>query len=391
MFHCYARPDDGEIRIPDPPPELSGGDLPRASDPAFGCHWRGASLASVPQSHRRPPVAASGTRAPGDTRPRGFTLIELLVVIAIIAVLIALLLPAVQQAREAARRTQCKNNLKQIGLALHNYHDTFLVFPPGSFVYLNRIWTNGTSAPPAGCCAAPTGCNRLNGWADQVLPFFDQATLYGKLSPESVQNNASWGAWAGRETTIPVLSCPSDPVAGKTQAFGNTNQGFHSNYVLCAASTTLNVPDGTNTPGLGARLNGLFYALSSTRIRDVTDGTSNTLMGSEIRLARDTTTHDIRGRLFNNQQGATLFTALHPPNTTVPDQINQWCVVDQPKVPCIPGGGTDPIIHSARSHHVGGITVLMSDGAVRFVSENIDVGMYHALATRQGGELVGEF
>lgn len=223
---------------------------------------------------------------------RGFTLIELLVVIAIIAVLIALLLPAVQQAREAARRSQCRNNLKQLGLAMHNYHDTMSTFPPGG------IGQNLWSADPSSTNSANRAC-----WMQQILPYIDQAPLYNLISPyfdgkNSGGNTATW-LWPGTKTVIPVLMCPSDP-AGPKQNTYTIPLGFQGNYVANAGSSHFNLNNGNI-------LDGMFYAQSRVRSRDLLDGSSNTLMMSELILQPDASTtalglngNDWRGCYWDN-------------------------------------------------------------------------------------------
>ncbi|MCA9046851.1 MAG: DUF1559 domain-containing protein, partial [Planctomycetaceae bacterium] len=200
-----------------------------------------------------------------SSRHRGFTLIELLVVIAIIAVLIALLLPAVQQAREAARRSQCKNNLKQIGLALHNYHDTFTVFPPG---YITRNINNTAMA------TMESGPGFA--WGTMILPYIDQAPLYNHFDfneDATDHHNAEHGS-----EFLPVFACPSDPQPNKftvTDGGGTTYELGSANYVgiFGYGSVTMNAgqPQG----------DGLFYRNSRKGMRDVTDGTSNTIMVGE--------------------------------------------------------------------------------------------------------------
>ena len=314
-------------------------------------------------------------------RRTGFTLIELLVVIAIIAVLIALLLPAVQQAREAARRTQCKNNLKQLGLALHNYHDTFLVFPPGQFQPLAT--DRGGSTAFLLTAAVPGDSTNRSGWMQQILPYIDQAPLYNKFAPYmSGATPAPYACvWAGADTILPALMCPSDPGGPKNATVPGNPQGFHGNYVVSAGS----LPFGP--AGGGLKLDGMFFSYSRTSIRDATDGTSNTLLAGEILLTKDTTVHDLRGRYFNTWSGNTFFTSNLPPNTTVGDMQSPYCIPG-PKRPC---AGTGEFTQFARSEHTGGAQIVMTDGAVRFVSENIDQTTFRGLGTRSGGEIVGEF
>ena len=306
-------------------------------------------------------------------RSRGFTLIELLVVIAIIAVLIALLLPAVQQAREAARRSQCKNNLKQLGLAMHNYHDSFKLFPPGQFNYL-------------GADMSPAGGTARSCWMQQLLPYMDQAPLYNRFAV-SIAAGAGAYSWNGHEIVIPGLNCPSDPVSGKVITAGATtpvaSQGFHGNYVMCGHNDVYPA-DGVNGGTTG--MNGMFFPLSKISLRDVTDGSSNTAMGSEIILTVDTASHDLRGRYYNSWQGNNLFSTFQPPNTTLGDR-SSYCI-NSVQAPCASSGSN---VQYARSLHTGGVHVLMGDGAVRFVSSNIDTTTWRAVGTRAGGEVIGDF
>lgn len=308
------------------------------------------------------------------TRMSGFTLIELLVVIAIIAILIALLLPAVQQAREAARRSQCKNNLKQVGLALHNYHDTHRVFPLGQQNWLGLDLTGN-----------PGGSRMC--WFHHILPYVDQAPVYNRINFNQVGFACCTnGVVPDKDLAIPMFMCPSDPAGPKTQTVAGNQQGFHGNYVLCGASTIFG---NSGLPGAGATMNGMFYPLSRTAMRDVIDGSSNTLMGSELTIVTDTTLHDIRGRYNNSWQGNTLFSSNLPPNTTTGDR-SSYCINFLPKAPC-QALGTGNVVQYARSYHVGGVHVLMADGAVRFVSDNISTTMFQALGSRAGGEAIGDF
>jgi len=306
------------------------------------------------------------------TRNTGFTLIELLVVIAIIAVLVALLLPAVQQAREAARRSSCKNNLKQLGLAMHNYHDTHNVFP---FSTIN----NGNNASPGDPAPSPL----RNNWFHMILPFIDQTPLYNEIVPHLQANQAIYPL-PEAEVVVDSMLCPSD-LGVKTNT---TNQGFHGNYVPCGGSTA----------GGYGKTNGMFYPLSNMRIPKIKDGTSNTVMMSEVRLVEDATpatgagnvvcggSHDLRGRLHNMAHGNSTFTTLRPPNTDVGDRMQHCNGV--PEAPCRScTSGNDTEIH-ARSAHTGGVQACMADGSVVFVSENIDTAVWQAVGTVFGKEVV---
>jgi len=294
---------------------------------------------------------------------RGFTLIELLVVIAIIAILIGLLLPAVQKVREAAARATCSNNMKQVALALHNHHDALSLFPMGQQVSL------GTNNP----------ANALNRqcWQQPLLPYLEQNALFAQI--QTSQPTTYTYSIPGVENKIKSLMCPSDPNAGKNVTVPGNAQGFHGNYVLCAASTLFGDSGATG----GTALNGMFYSFSKTKITDVTDGTSNTLMGSEVLIAPDTTTHDLRGRYNNTWQGNTLFSTLYSPNTTVGDRSSYCNSI--PKAPCQALGAT-ATVQSARSQHTGGVNVAMADGSVRFVRDGVTLSTWQDAGTRAGGE-----
>ena len=283
-------------------------------------------------------------------RKRGFTLIELLVVIAIIAILIALLLPAVQQAREAARRSACKNNLKQIGLALHNYHDTHRIFPPG--------WINVSDN------------NRL-GWGTMILPSLDQAALYNAIGEEG-GFNTDWGVTGNipteeAKTVLSVFICPTDPMGGINTDIGSFGK---SNYV---GSYTASNADGD------ADINASFYMNSNRRIRDYTDGTSNTLQIGE----RST---------YNDPGGPNGVGSIWIGPRTGGANIFEYTM----RIGRRTGSSPDYYIngslwHTASSRHVGGAHFLFGDGKVKFLSENINHELYSALGTLDGGEVVGEF
>lgn len=301
---------------------------------------------------------------------RGFTLIELLVVIAIIAILIALLLPAVQQAREAARRSTCKNNLKQLGIAMHNYHETHNTFP------------FGMSEGIVGCYGAP----REMSWVPLILPYIEQSPLYNQLDFSYTSSTCCGGTgWnVARATVIPTLMCPSDPESPKKE-----QQGFHGNYVGCAGSTVYN----PTTDPCGTRLNGVLYPKSRVRFRDIAvDGTSVTLLAAELILVTDSGApngHDLRGRYYNAREGSCLFSTLYTPNTTVADR-RPYCNESVSYSPCINFPGSD-YHQSARSHHTGGVHALFCDGSARFITENINLATWRILGSRNDRQPVGEF
>ncbi len=300
----------------------------------------------------------------------GFTLIELLVVIAIIAILIGLLVPAVQKVREAASRTRCINNEKQIGLALHAYHDVNKRLPMGQF----NLFANDSTINYNRAC-----------WFQMILPYVEQSALYnGMIGSLTTSGNYAYSNAPGRETIVATFMCSSDPGSPKNMTAGAASaaasQGFHSNYVLCAGNTLF------GNAGGGASLNGVFYPLSKTKMTDITDGTSNTAFGSEVILVPDTGSHDLRGRVYNTWQGNVLFSTLYPPNTTVGDQ-SDYCIA-APMAPCAALGGSN-LVQSARSMHPGGVNVLMGDGTVRFVSNSVSTTTWNAVGSRSSGEILG--
>jgi prepilin-type N-terminal cleavage/methylation domain-containing protein len=331
---------------------------------------------------------ALSMRTTSATLKRGFTLIELLVVIAIIAVLIALLLPAVQQAREAARRTQCKNNLKQIGLALHNYHDTYTVFPPAGSYRVNVTQSAGWSVQA------------------RLLPYIDQANLQNLIDFSlgySVQPRVT-------PVRVPVFMCPSE-VNDRAYVDGSITY-YPGNYAANYGEWFIWNPTN-NSMGTGA-----FGPNSKTSTRDFTDGTSNTLAFAEVKAfqyyLRDvgpltvTTRPDdpstittLGGSLRNsghcewvdaraNQMG---FTTTFGPNTLVAHN-DGGTIRDIDFVNIREGNNaTEPTYgaFTARSFHEGIVHTLLTDGAVRNVSENIDRNLWRSLGSRAGNEVVGEF
>jgi prepilin-type N-terminal cleavage/methylation domain-containing protein len=338
-------------------------------------------------------------------RQRGFTLIELLVVIAIIAILVALLLPAVQQAREAARRTQCKNNLHNIGLALHNYLDTFSILPFGK----------GPSYPGVPVYAR---------WSQHamILPYIDQGPLYNTIDfnygpetpgmagvinfmPPSV--NAGGQNAAASRALIPLFHCPSDPVAGTAGWPGANNYVGNQGGWLCDRSDS----PGVATDNSPAELQtGVFYFLSKCRARDFVDGMSQTAMFSE-KLKGDGSPRPktdmfviphqtSRDATFNTCQAinpltATPLTSKWGASWVMGEncctQYNHVAVPNS--LTCggtgFPGTMTNMAMQVApTSYHTGGVHMLMGDASVHFCSDNVDLNLWRSIGTRASGEAV---
>jgi prepilin-type N-terminal cleavage/methylation domain-containing protein len=347
---------------------------------------------------------------------QAFTLIELLVVIAIIAILIALLLPAVQQAREAARRTQCKNNLKQLALAMHNYHDVYSAFP---------INSSGWVRTPI-----PRSLYPAWSWLVGILPYIEQANLYssfdlnmwvrdsaGALTMGNNNHNALGVNRALRQKVIAAYICPSSPHPGLRNA--QTNGGYRWNGTSNAAGTDYvgslghiwggwkdcgAVPDSlvnNALPGTGfgrkgsnpgtpwvngdwnedmSRINGIFKYSGGTRIRDVTDGTSNTIAVFENMHWRGGNGQSFNRNYSNYGAWVSPLGAIHNLRNPINNTNRAW-----------QQGQNDLRCESPSSYHTGGVQVALTDGSVRFISENIDHGTRYKLAVRNDGLVLGEF
>ena len=314
-----------------------------------------------------------------------FTLIELLVVIAIIAVLIALLLPAVQQARESARRTQCKNNLKQIGLALHNYHDTMGVLPYAT-------------ANAGQCVGAGGTITNHTGWL-YLLPYFDQAPLYGQFNFNAATGNRATGGGtlAGGGSIVSgnaplttriltALICPSDDgkkvYTGADTTYGsgiaNTARTSYGFSVSNANGCTL-----WDNEALGSRC--LFGYGSRSKLDDCKEGTSNTVAVVETTLE----VYDgVTGSWACAQHVGLGVQLVNPPNV----RLNNWiCCAWQAPPNTNFRKGRNGEWGSAGSVHDGGLHLLLADGSVRFANENIDTTLRNNLATASDGKVIGEF
>jgi prepilin-type N-terminal cleavage/methylation domain-containing protein len=297
-------------------------------------------------------------RSWSSRRPRrGFTLIELLVVIAIIAILIALLLPAVQQAREAARRTQCKNNLKQMALALHNYHDTHNVFPIGRQL---RASGNPNSGPLTG---------NGNGWAwsTYILPYIDQAPLYNQFDLNFPMCNKSTPQGLRNcelvKTAVPYALCPSDtaPANATMGASGDAHQVVDWAVTSYKAQASSFYEGRYAWPSSDAvHSNGIFFNDSQIRIRDITDGTSNTILLGEVTWALSKVQ-----RMYG-----TINTTTGTATTSSP--YTNWSVGQHPMNPSLTALPEFQLrTMTFHSLHEGGAHFAFGDGAVRFLSENI--------------------
>jgi prepilin-type N-terminal cleavage/methylation domain-containing protein/prepilin-type processing-associated H-X9-DG protein len=317
------------------------------------------------------------------TKQHAFTLVELLVVIAIIGILVALLLPAIQSAREAARRSQCINNLKQVGVGLHNYHDTYKELPPGNI----------------SCCWGT--------WQMAILPFIEEQQLADMYSwlPETVGfHDFDYAYYASStaplvknrevvQSRIETLTCSSDTPQVNTEVisdaaityhnyvanFGNTN---HIGWNHLAPSNPAHIKY-LGSPFIGNDWDPHVPPEDITEFTEITDGLSKTLMVSETVQGQD---GDLRG--FTWWGWSAGFETFAAPNASDPDVLQQaqYCIPVEPNPPCSGQSGGNQFKAAARSRHTGGVNAVMCDGSVQFVNDAIDLATWRAASTTKGEE-----
>jgi prepilin-type N-terminal cleavage/methylation domain-containing protein/prepilin-type processing-associated H-X9-DG protein len=289
----------------------------------------------------------------------GFTLIELLVVIAIIAILIGLLLPAVQKVREAAARMKCSNNLKQIGLALHSYHDANNRFPPGG------------TGPNVGPFVAPVGMTGSIGYTVYILPYEEQDNVFRQMNTAVDYNQDPNLAVA--PLLIPIYQCPSAVITESTYVTGKTNH-----YQGVAGPKGTNPQTGqpyaaTNPTGLhgGFSNQGVLGPNTRVTIGAITDGTSNTLLVGELSW-KDANCYRPWTRGWDSDAMAASKNVTNPMNA-------------------VPYNGSSNFndVSFGSQHAGGGANFLLADGSVRFLRQSIDINAYKAAASRDGGETLG--
>lgn len=338
-----------------------------------------------------------------EERSRGFTLVELLVVIAIIGILIALLLPAVQAAREAARRTQCNNNLKQIGVALQNYHDAVRRFPPS---------TMQATPQTGGMQNGTLGEFYDFGSLALLMPYMEGTSVYNTMDMRQAVYVPGGGGSAGYNiapvnmraagTLVPMFLCPSDLFKSVSSDYGVTNLG-PVNYAACVG-TGMNFGSPFNTDGP-------FYAQSATSAADLLDGLSNTAAFSECRLGTGPENYSgsmpgndvqsIFAMLYSQVSDAACASAglwnvdnnkgfLWMVGELRCGAYNHYYTPNQAIWDCIGFDANNGFAttgwHAARSNHPRGVNLTRADGSVGFISSDIDLLVWRALSTRAGGE-----
>jgi prepilin-type N-terminal cleavage/methylation domain-containing protein/prepilin-type processing-associated H-X9-DG protein len=329
-------------------------------------------------------------------RRHAFTLVELLVVIAIIAILVTLLLPAVQAAREAARRIQCANNMKQLGVALHNYHSAHGTFPMGSI----HRGGNCVFCPP-----------EWISYLHVLLPFMEETVLYEAAinpnPPPYWQDPPYWIVLPPeiQGATVPNFLCPSDGMGGPTMTidYEGANQLYRSNYLGFYSGLDDGYQhDHVVNPG-PVHERAMFDVNRGRKIREITDGTTHTMVLAEYLTG--TNEHNWRGGPFTSRSGAQILFATLTPNSSSPDRLwppyapsgEETCEngtgYPELNLPCATGSQRGRGNYaSPRSRHPGGVQVLLCDGAVRFVTDSVDfLGVWKPLAKIADGTVIADF
>ena len=322
----------------------------------------------------------------------GFTLVELLVVITIIGILISLLLPAVQAAREAARRLQCSNNLKQIGLALHNYHAVHNQFPLGSLSGGASYW------------GSPEWPYLLY----YILPHMEQNALYDAMAAVQKTNVKPWYSTAGTVwpgtvcgTSLAAYLCPSDGMGGKTKGItgetvmSSAPQLFLTNYLGVFSGVKDNDVWFESTLPLASNRRAVFGINRGATIASIRDGTSNTLAVVEYLTG---TPDDARGFCYTQRAGCQFVYVAATPNTSVPDNLldlPSFCGgyngnLPEQNLPCAPTAGESNTA-AARSRHPSGVNAVLCDGSVQFYNGSIDAGLWQTLGWMADGGPAGAF
>jgi len=308
-----------------------------------------------------------------QSRP-ALTLVELLVVVAIIVLLVAILLPAVQFAREAMRRVQCANNLKQLGLAFHSYHENHGCFPPGFIAY---SWPP-TTVPP----------HQDTPWLPMLLAELGEQNLYNAYNFKVGFVGWNRVGLAVNHTVhmsrLAVLLCPADQASLQRKTISPYPRQ-KGNYAVIWGNTTwwqIDLPGNAFRPAP-------FGLNSSTRLSDITDGSAQTLLAAEL---ISTINGDNRGDIWNHDAGTSNVYTTTPPNSRVPDQLGSpWCVpIDNPPCLNVPEE-RDMAFAAARSRHPGGVNALLADGSVQFFSNSTDAELWKALGSINSGEDIGRF
>ena len=339
--------------------------------------WRGVS----PQPPSWLPLGRPGGY--GLRGRHGFTLVELLVVIAIIGILVALLLPAVQAAREAARRMQCSNQLKQLSLAMHNYAAAHSVFPPGGITNVETCSTDGN--PLVGNTGKDAGAP----WTVLLLPFLEQENLYRQYdfdqsfayAPHS--SAAAAGNFDVQFNPNPMFECPSDPRNGRGEPNNNyyaCQGGGEDSQKACAA---------TCCPGRRLYTNGMFYNNSRTSFADLRDGSSNTVMLAETRYMM--MKHERASLAADQQMNYFGWDSSLRPYQGGTHSLQVGCVALHEPINIHSIASWDAANNGASSYHPGGCHFALADGSVQFVIESIDFAVYYGLAIRNDGQPIGGF